>query len=309
MDATEGLEGFVEILNHGSLTAAARAMGVPRSTLSRQLSRLEERLGVRLVHRTTRRVVATPLGEELYAHARRVVEDARAALEAVRRLDDVPRGRLRVSTVPMYDALVAEPLLSFADAWPEVELEVDAALRVVDLVAEGFDVAIRGRPSPQQDVVSRPLLRSDTIAVASPDYLARRGRPERPSELSGHDLVLGYEVSQVPQRSWPLRSGGSVPVSGRIVGSDVVFRRAAALSGRGITLLPLQIALGSLREGTLERVLPDRLGRRAALSLVYPERAFLLPRVRAFVDHMLAWAATLPHDACAAVGPSGRASP
>src|SRR5690606_25905690 len=142
---TEGFEGFVEIVERGSLTAAADALGLPRATLSRQLTRLEERLGVRLLHRTTRKVTATRAGEALYERARRVVDEARAAVEEVRRHDDVPRGLLRVTTPPTYDGFLAEPLLSFVERWPGVQLEVDASARTVDLIAEGFDAAIRGR--------------------------------------------------------------------------------------------------------------------------------------------------------------------
>lgn len=104
------------------------------------------------------------------------MEEARAALDAVRRHDDVPRGRLRITAPPMYDDLLADPILSFVAAWPEVEVEFDATLRVVDLVAERFDVGIRGRQAPQQDLVARALLRSGNIAVAAPSYLDRRGR-------------------------------------------------------------------------------------------------------------------------------------
>jgi DNA-binding transcriptional LysR family regulator len=299
VEITEGLEGFVEIVGHGSLSAAATELGVPRSTLSRQLARLEERMGVRLLHRTTRRIVPTSAGEELYQRARRVVEDARAAVDAVRRHDDVPRGRLRVTAPPSYDEVLAEPILGYLNAWPEVELEFDATARIVDLVAEGFDVALRGgrAVSPPQ-LVSRPLLRTDAVAVASPAYLRRHGTPKHPDDLADHVTVLGFDATHQPEKAWPLVAGGSIPVRGRIVANDLVLRRAAASRGAGIALLPYTSIREAVREGALVHVLPDVVGASASLAVVYAGRALLQPKVRAFVDHLIAWAATLPPDPC-----------
>jgi DNA-binding transcriptional LysR family regulator len=298
VEITDGLEGFVEIVGHGSLTAAAQAMGLPRSTLSRQLGRLEERMGVRLLHRSTRRIVLTRAGEELYSRAQRIVEDARIAVDAVRRHDDVPRGNLRITAPPTFDEFLAEPLLAFAIAFPDVSVEVDATPRIVDLVAEGFDVALRGAVFAPQNHVRRVLFRSDAVAVAGPAYLARMGHPRTPEDLEGHTLIRGFDDTETPEKTWPLLPTGSVRVGGRIVTNDLVLRRAAALRGVGVALLPMPSVREAIRAGKLEHVLPDRVGVQAHLSLVYPERAFLEPRVRVFVDHMIAWSAALPPDPC-----------
>lgn len=297
MDVTEGLEGFVEIVGHGSLTGAAQAMGLPRSTLSRQLSRLEDRMGVRLLHRTTRRIVPTRAGEELFLHARRIVDDARTAIDAVRRHDDVPRGRLRVTAPPTFDEVLAEPILSFVAAFPAVDLELDASSRVVDLVAEGFDVALRGGATAPPNHIRRVLFRSDAVGVASPAYLARAGRPASPDDLSDHALILNFDHAQAAEKTWPLLPG-AVRVAGAVVTNDIGIRRAAALRGVGIALLPSTSVRAALHDGRLELVLPHVLGVEASFALVYPERAFLQPKVRAFVDHILAWAAALPPDPC-----------
>lgn len=298
-EITEGLEGFVAIVGHGSLTAAASAMGVPRSTLSRHLAQLEDRMGVRLLHRSTRRIVLTRAGEELHERARRIVDDAHAAVEAVRRHDDRPRGTLRVTTPPAHDGLTAAPILDFARRHPLVQLEVSSTSRVVDLVAEGFDVAIRGGPSAPADHVRRPLFRSDAVAVAAPAYLDRAGRPTRVEDLAAHTLLLGFDANHLPQRTWPRPDGGAFAVHGAFATNDLDLRRTAALDGDGIALLPITAVRDALHAGHLERVLPEDVGRVAHLSIVYPERAFLAPKVRAFVDHMLAWAAALPPDPCA----------
>jgi DNA-binding transcriptional LysR family regulator len=294
VDVTEGLEGFVETATHGSVTAAARALGVPRPTLSRQLSRLEQRIGVRLLHRSTRRLVLTRAGEELLPRARRIVDDARAALEIVRRHDEVPRGRLRITVPPAHDGFLAAPLVTFAAAWPAVALEIEATSRVVDLVAEGFDVAIRGGPTAPPGYVRRTLLRTPSVAVAAPEYLDRAGRPRTPDELAAHALLLGVDATGARESSWPLLPSGRVRVAGGFVANDVVIRREAAEQGLGIALLPSLTARPGLEAGRLEAVLPGVLGQPAGLALLYPERAFLLPTVRAFVDHLTRWAAGLP---------------
>lgn len=298
-EVTEGLEGFVEIVGHGSLTAAAHAMGIPRSTLSRHLARLEHRMGVRLLHRSTRRIVLTRAGEEFFARARRIVEDTRAAVEAVRRHDEVPRGKLRVTMPPNHDSFPVEPILDFVRLFPEVELELDATSRVVDLVAEGFDVAIRGGATAPADHVRRPLYRSDLVAVASPAYLDRVGRPESPEALVDHALILGFDAAHQPERTWPRLPRGAIPVTGSMATNDLVLRRTAVLRGDGITLLPVPAVRHALHKGDLEIVLPQHVGVVTHLAIVYPERAFIAPKVRAFVDHLLAWAANLPPDPCA----------
>jgi DNA-binding transcriptional LysR family regulator len=298
VEVTDGLEGFVEIVGHGSLTAAAQALGLPRSTLSRQLTRLEERMGVRLIHRSTRRIVLTRAGEELFTRAQRIVDEARIAVDAVRRHDDVPRGHLRVTAPPTYDEVLAEPILAFAAKYPEVSLELDATPRVVDLVAEGFDVALRGGAAAPQNHVRRVLFRSDAVAVASPAYLDRAGRPQEIGDLAGHTLIRAFDHGQAPETSWPLLPQGSVRVTGPIVTNDLVLRRTAALRGVGIAMLPIPSIRSAIHSGALEHVLGGRVGTEAHLALVYPERAFLQAKVRAFVDHLVAWAAALPPDPC-----------
>jgi DNA-binding transcriptional LysR family regulator len=297
VDVTEGLEGFVEVVAQGSVTGAARVLGVPRPTLSRQLTRLEDRMGVRLLHRSTRRLVLTRAGEELLPRARRIVDDARAALDAVRRHDDVPRGRLRVTVPPSHDGFLAAPIAAFAVAFPAVSLEIEATSRVVDLVAEGFDVALRGGASAPPDHVRRMLLRTPAVAVASPDYLDRAGRPVRANDLDAHTLLLGVDATGAREGWWPLLPTGRVRVAGTFVANDVVLRRAAAEAGLGITMVPSLTARPALAAGRLEVVLPEVLGQPAGLALVYPERALLLPAVRAFVDHLLEWASGQPDAA------------
>lgn len=289
MAVAEDFEEFVTIVDAGSLTAAAERLGLPRATLSRRLARLEQRLGVRLLHRTTRRMALTAPGEELYGRARRVVEAAQEAEEAVRRLDGVPRGRLRVSLPDqMPPALLAGWLDGFLEACPEVTLEVVASAVHVDLVGEGFDVALRVGDVDDASLVVRTLGNDLRIAVASPAYLARRGTPETPADLADHDCLVGYRSGTVLRREWPLTGGGSVPVSGTLATNNMALRLEAARRGRGIALVVERLAHRELVSGELVHILPGEVGRRERLSLTYPDRAFLDPKVRAFVDYLSA---------------------
>ncbi|MCB9764217.1 MAG: LysR family transcriptional regulator [Alphaproteobacteria bacterium] len=287
MSTAEGFEELVTVVEEGSLTAAARALGLPRPTLSRRLARLEERLGVRLVHRTTRRLSVTPAGEALYAKARLVVQVAREAEAEARRVDDVPRGLLRVS-VPTGapQQVLARWLVGFLDAYPEVQVEVVASSAHVDLVGEGFDVALRAGPVEDTSLIAHPLVRNERIAVASPAYLQARGTPCRPEDLRDHDCIVGYRAGIAPETHWPACGGGSIPVHGRLCTNQMEVRLHAAIQGQGIAMVFARLAAAALADGRLTQVLPDQLRHPERVSLVYRERAFLEPKIRAFVDHL-----------------------
>ncbi len=285
----DGFETFVTIVDSGSVTAAAEMLGLPRSTLSRRLARLETRLGVRLLHRTTRRMTLTAHGEVLYETARRVVDAARAAEAEVLRLGGVPRGLLRAS-VPtgMPQELLARWVIGFLHAYPEVSVELVASSVHVDLVGEGFDVAIRAGAIEDPSLIVRTLGHDARVAVASARYLAERGAPEHPAELQNHSCIVGFRTGSVPERRWPLRDGGWVAVSGSLMSNQMGVRLQAARQHFGIALVVDRLAAIDLANGTLITVLPEVLGRRERLSLVYPNRTLLDPGVRVFVDYFAA---------------------
>lgn len=292
MDPYEDFEAFTAAVEEGSVSAGARRLGLPRATLSRQLSRLEARLGVRLAHRDTRRFELTEAGATLYARARAIVADAYAATEAVARLDDVPRGLLRVSTPPMPGAGLADLFLSFTDRWPEVRLEVLSTTEHVDLRAQRVDVALRAGVLTDPDLVARVVWHTQERCVAAPAYLAARGRPQTLADLADHDCLVGFDRGVAPATTWPTRDGDAVRVKGRLVTNDLQLRVAACVRGQGLGLLPDVVALRHLRDGALVEVLEGQLGRDTTLALVYVERTFLDPKVRAFIDHAVAWSAT-----------------
>jgi len=283
-----GFEEFVATVDEGSLTRAAEALGVPRPTVSKRLARLEERLGVRLLHRTTRRMKLTEHGELLYERARRVVQAAREAEAAVQRLDGTPRGLLRVlvpTRIPE-DVFVGW-LAEFMEAHPEVDLDVVATEQHVDLVAEGFDVAMRYGPIEDTSLVSRTLVVNAQIAVASPRYLAEHGTPETPADLAEHNCLVGYGGGRSPERSWPLLAGGTTPVGGRLTSNHLGLHLESARRHLGIALVVDRSIAHLLDRGELVQVLPDVVGRTDRARLVYPDRAFIEPKVRAFIDFVV----------------------
>ena len=281
MPSTDRLNEFAEVVAAGSISGAARALGLPRATLSRRLSALEAELSVRLLHRGTRRLVLTPAGEELYRRARRIVADADEAWAAVRRLDDIPRGLLRVT---VSGVRLPKLFTEFLRDYPEVQLEVRATTRHVDLVAEGVDVAVRFGEVKDPNLIVRRLLMDRLIVVGSPTYLELRGRPRHAAELAQHDCIVGFAGEWAPTRTWPLRAGGTVRVGGRLAGNDIGLMRAAARDDLGLALLASGLIASDLEAGRLVAVLEDTVGADTPVSIVYADREYIEPKVRVFVD-------------------------
>jgi DNA-binding transcriptional LysR family regulator len=281
MPSPERLEEFAAVVDAGSISAAARSLGVPRATLSRRMSGLEEELGVRLLHRTSRRMVLTPAGEELNRRARRLVADTQEAWAAVQRLDDVPRGLLRVSTTRGFlDRLLVDYLTEF----PEVQLEVRSTTRHVDLIGEGVDVALRFGAVRDPNLIVRKVVAGRCHVMAAPSYLARRGTPTQARDLTHHTCLVGFAGDFSPQRRWPLVAGGWVEIGGRLAANDIVVLAAAARAGLGLALLPDAAVVDSVASGELVVVLDGIVESDASVSLVYADRAFIDPKVRVFVD-------------------------
>ena len=288
VQSADRLFEFMSVVDEGSISAAARAIGLPRATLSRRMSGLEAELGVRLLHRGTRRLVLTPAGEELYGRARRVVADTEAAWAAVRQLDDVPRGPLRVS-VPDLRAATSELFIDFARDYPEVRLEVSASSRHVDLLAEGIDVAVRFGPIDDPSLIARRIWTSRTLAVAAPSYLKARGEPRVADDLAAHDCIVGFGGAATPLHKWPTRDGGTVAVHMRFASAGLGLRIDAALQGLGIALLPEDPIRHHLAEGRLRAVLTDIIGAESPANLVFVDREFVPAQVRVFIERAAAY--------------------
>ena len=277
--ALDVYQAFVLVVEQGSVSAAARVLGVPRPTVSRRLARLEERLGERLIRRGARQVTVTRAGRQLYQKVRGPLDRLAAAAREILDQPDAPRGLLRVAIPPLLAEPLAPLLLDFQGRYSGVALEVLTETRFVELTAEGFDVALRAGVLRNPALVQRKLLTMHAGAYAAPSYLAARGTPRNVAELAPHSLLRGYGARNDPRRWWPLADGGRLPVGGTFLSNDRSLLRAACVAGHGIALLADVPRL----DPSLVPVLPE-VGARMALHVVYPERELLPPRSRVFID-------------------------
>jgi DNA-binding transcriptional LysR family regulator len=287
---TAELLAFSRTVDAKSLSRAAAELGVPRATISRRLARLEERLGTRLLRRTTRSLVLTDSGEVLYRHARIVLDAVASAEASVRQAHDVVRGDLRVSVPPMMTESFRELLIGFAERHPALRVQVHFSSELVDLQRAGYDVAIRASSEIQPGLIARTLARDPMVAVAAPGYIAEHGLPRTRRDLRRHRCLLGFARGQLPQSHWAVAGGGKLHVEGNFCSNDVLLLRDAAVRGLGIAFLPLLLVYPALESGALVHVLRGSLTAEVRIAVVYPEREFVPPQVRAFVDAVTAWA-------------------
>lgn len=286
---TAELVAFTTIVDSKSLSRAAGELRVPRATVGRRLARLEERLGTRLLRRTTRSLALTDAGETFYRHARLVLDAVAQAQASVTSADDVVRGDVRVSVPPNLDDSFSEMITDFARAHPLVRVLVDVSARLVDLRREGYDVALRAASRIEPGLVARVVAKHRVIAVASPDYLKEMGVPRSVKDLKKHRCLTGFARGELPQSTWPA-GRGSVHVEGVFSCNDIELLRDAAVGGLGIAFVPM-IVLGDLIDrGRLVQVLSGVVETDNRIAVVYVERELLPPQVRAFVEAMVKWA-------------------
>jgi DNA-binding transcriptional LysR family regulator len=290
MQPLDEFYSFAKVVEHGGYAKAAREIGIPKSRLSRHVSALEGRLGVRLVNRSTRRFVVTEVGREVYRHAQAMLAEADAALEAVESARAEPRGLLRLSCpVSFAQTALAQILPEFLTRHPRVRLLVHASNRRVDVINEGFDAAlrVRTRPSGEDGLVMRSFGEACELLVASPAYLDRTGRPERPDDLRERD-TLGF--SEADREEWEMTRSSAeiarVEVVPRLVCHEFTMLRSGALAGLGIALLPESVVRADLDSGRLERVLPEWNIPLGIVHVVFPSRRGMLPAVRALIDFL-----------------------
>ncbi|HTR53731.1 MAG TPA: LysR substrate-binding domain-containing protein [Kofleriaceae bacterium] len=280
---------FAKVAETKSFTGAAEALGLPKSTVSRKLAQLEERLGVRLVQRTTRKLALTDIGEAYYDRCARIVADVASAEQLVTDMQATPRGRLRISaTVDFATRYLGDIVSVFLAEHPEINVEIDATDRVVDLIEDGFDVAIRFGSLPESSLVARRLCGVALVLCASPAYLNARGTPKHIEELDEHDHVLFTPVSR--NQTWTMAHGDATYEFGRparFASNNYGAVLHAALAGAGIALLSDFMVADALHSGALVRVLPEWATRTTDVHAVYPARQNLPPRLALFIDHMV----------------------
>lgn len=274
---------FAAAVRHGNITAAARELGLSRPHLSRRISALEDRLGLALLHRTTRSVGPTPAGRELFERVQPLVEGLERAEEALNEARDVVSGLLRVSVPPVLAPAIARLLLQLQQDHPLLRVELLGDVGWADLRADTVEVAVRAGRVVDPDLVVRHLGDAGLVAAASPAYLARHGAPETLDALAHHRLLRGAGP-EGPHRWWPLCAGGRVAVDGSFCTNDQLAVQAAMVDGGGIGLVDDLTAGPDLAAGRLVPVLPGVVGGRLPLRAVLARRDRQPARVRAFVD-------------------------
>lgn len=290
MDSLNGFVVFVQVAETRSFVAAGRLLGVSASAVGKSVARLEEKLGVRLFHRSTRSVTLTAEGALFLERSRRILAEIEAAQQELSQASSAPRGRLRVS-LPMVSSLVLPVLGEFMRAYPEIELDLDFTDRRVDVIDEGFDAVVRiGNPVDSR-LSARRLGSFAMQVVASPDYLAQRGTPQVPADLLQHTCMHYRWPNSGKLESWALRQAPGEPelqLPTSMICNNVETRVCFALQGLGVTYLPEFAIREPLADGHLQLILEDYVEHRGVFYVLWPASKHPSPKVRALVDFLCA---------------------
>lgn len=297
METLTGLEVFVRVVRAGSFSAAARELNQTPSAVSKQIARLEDRLGARLLNRTTRRLGLTEVGAAFHARAERILGEVEEAEQAVSHLNAAPRGTLRLDMPSSFGRLYIAPLLPrFLSRYPDIRIDASLNDRYIDPLEEAVDLVIRIGELSDSSLIARRLAPNRRVVCGTPAYFARYGRPARPADLTAHNcLVYTYRAGR---HDWPFVCQGAAPpapeivrVHGNLETNNVEVLRSAVLADLGIGLFPLWLAGPDLAAGRLVRALPKHHAPDSAVYAVYPPGRHLSPKVRSFVDFLAAHAA------------------
>jgi DNA-binding transcriptional LysR family regulator len=286
MDRLTSLTAFVRVVDSGGFSAAGRRLNMSTTMVSNHVQALEERLGARLLNRTTRKVSLTEVGRAYYDRATQILADIEQADDIAGALQSTPRGTLRIYTATHIVPFVAPVVTEFLKSYPDVKVDLNMGERPIDLIDEGFDVAIRLTPPPDSSLIVRSLATWRHVLCCSPFYLEKHGRLQQLSELSEHNCVrhplypFGDEWHFVDRKGM----SATVRVSGNLISNSGETLRRAALDGIGITLAPGFLIHDDLEEGRLVRLLPEYRPVELSMNAVYPHRHHLSAKVRTFID-------------------------
>jgi DNA-binding transcriptional LysR family regulator len=288
MDTIETLRTFVRVVETGSLSAVAREINASQSTVSRQITQLEEHFGVRLFHRTTRHLSLTDDGQNLHDHARNVLEMVEGMEASLGQNKSSPVGHVRVATPVSLGLILMSRMPVLMARYPGLSVELVMEDHAGDMIEEGLDLAVRSGEVMNLSLIKRSLGTVVRVAVATPDYLSRRGLPSRPADLVDHDCIV-HRVSPNDSEWRLIGPGGaiSVMVDGMVTTNNHEAVRAAALGGLGIGLLPEYQVVDDVENGRLARVLPEYTSETLAAYVVYPSRRHLALRTRVVIDFLI----------------------
>ena len=275
---------FTRVVECHSFTLAAQQMGMQKSTVSRRLAMLEERLGVRLINRTTRKLRLTEVGQAYYERCRQIMLDFAEAEQAVMQLQEAPSGLLRISApIEFGQMLLGRVIGAFVKAYPQISAEVEISSRPVDLVEEGIDIAIRVGQPQDSTLIARKLYETSRHLYASPAYLAEHGTPQTLTDLAAHRAVLQAQDSP---KYWPIL-GQNIACHRVLTSNNVTFAREAAVAGGGIAPLPSMIGDVSVQRGELVKILPQAPLPSSEIYAVYLSRRFQALKVKTFLEFLI----------------------
>ncbi len=290
MDRLTEMEAFANVVDQGGFTDAARKMGISKSAVSKHVSSLEARLGARLLNRTTRRVSPTEIGLAYYDRARRVLNDAGEADALVTSMQSAPSGLLRISVATDFGVNHLSPVLSeFLNDFPDITVNMVLNNRFVELISEGFDMALRIGELEDSTLRARKLSETTKRMIASPEYLEKFGRPQKIDDLNSHKLL--HYSNQSSGNMWKLTAPSGekrqVRTAGWLSVNDGQSLLNAAISGLGIAYLPSYLYSQAMAEGLVEDVMPNLPRETQGIYAVYPPGRFTQPKVRAFIDFLV----------------------
>lgn len=290
MDIFASMKVFVAVIEAGSFAGAADRLGMSKAMASKYVSSLEDHLGTRLLNRTTRRLSVTESGSAFHQRCVQILADVAEAEQVAGHLSAAPRGTLKITMPLAFGQHRLGPLVAdYVQRYPEVRLDLSLSDRRVDLVEEGFDLAVRIGALPESGLIARKLGSDRAVVCASPAYLQRHGAPKTPDELAGHSC-LGYTYTNSGDE-WrmhdPAGAERAVPIAGAIKADNGDMLRLAAISGAGLIFQPLFIVADDLAAGRLVQVLADYPSAELGIYALYPSRKHLSAKVRTFVDFLV----------------------
>lgn len=286
-DSLEGLTVFVQVIESGTFSAAANVLGHAVSHISKTITRLEDRLGARLINRTTRSLSLTDVGQVYFEKARQIVNDAREAEQSINQLQDEPTGRLKISVPTSFGQSHMQPLIrDYMLKYPDVYLQIDFTSRLVDVIGEGFDLCVRMGTPKSSNLISRKLLNYKFLTIATPDYFERNPLPKIPQDLKNHQAIK-YMYNQVPI-TWEYLNDEKetihIDIKNKVECNNIAMQKTLIMAGLGIGRLPDFICKNEIQSGELIQVLDKYEMPSQAAYLVYPHRLHLSAKVRIFVD-------------------------
>ena len=291
MDTITRMRAFVAVVDAGGFSAAGRSEGRSKVLMSKYVAELEQELGARLLHRTTRQLSVTEAGEAVYEEAQEILRRVSRLQEEIEASSAAPRGRLRISMPrTLGDSDLSRGVMEFLTRYPEIRMELTLEDRFVDLVNEGYDAAIRIASLADSSLIARKLANFRVVVCGTPELVASYGRPEHPSELAGLPCVVDTNVRS--RANWPFLENGtkiSVAVSGRVEVNSPNAAAAAARAGLGFCRTPWMTVRADLEAGRLLPLLADYELTELGIFVVYAHRERLPAKMRVFVDHLVGW--------------------